>query len=238
MSEIVSKTIGARYWRGLAPALPRLLNTMILLLKPFIWLSDLVMKLFGGSEADHDVRQEIKALAVLGRELDKIDADEQRVIANVLDLHEIKVRDIMPPRIVCESVRPDLSLDAFHDKLKNSQFSRYPVLDENEAPLGVILRRDLLVREAQHQTVADLMGQALVGSDNQSVEQVMARLMHERQHIALVYDEYGSWQGVVTMEDILETMIGQPIMDETDDIPNMRRFARRCWANRRKELAE
>jgi len=236
LSEIVPKTIGARYWRSLAPFLPPLLNSMIMILKPFIWLSDLVMKLFGGHGHDHDVRQEIKALTILGRELGKVDVDEQRVIANVLDLHEVKVHEIMTPRIVCESVRPDLSLDDFHEQLRNSQFSRYPVLDEQEAPLGVVLRRDLLMREPQHQVVADLMSPATIVSDMHNVEQVMSRLMQERQHIALVYDEYGSWQGVVTMEDILEAIIGQPIMDETDAIPNMRRFARRRWAHRRKQL--
>ncbi|MBV0932666.1 CNNM domain-containing protein [Marinobacterium weihaiense] len=238
LSEIVPKTIGARYWRSLAPFLPPLLNTMILLLKPFIWLSDLVMKLFGGNDHDHDVRQEIKALSILGRELGKVDADEQRVIANVLDLHEVKVREVMTPRIVCVSVRPDMPLDDFHQLLRKSQFSRYPVLDEHEVPQGMIMRRDLLMREPEHQVVADMMTPALIVSDMQNVEQVMNRLMQERQHIALVYDEYGSWQGVVTMEDILETIIGQSIMDETDAIPNMRRFARRRWASRRKELAE
>lgn len=237
LSEIMPKTIGARYWPQLAPVLPFLLNSMITLLKPFIWLSDQIMKLFGGGQHEHDLRQEIKALTVLGRELNKLDEDEQRVIANILDLHDIKVRDIMTPRTVCETASPDESLDAFAERVKVGQFSRYPVLDKDEAPLGIAFRYDMLDITDQ-QTVADIMKPVKVISDKMSAEQLMTQLMHERQHMCLVYDEYGSWLGLVTMEDVIETIIGQPIMDETDDIPNMRRFAKRRWEHKLKNMSE
>ncbi|MEO3680025.1 CNNM domain-containing protein [Rheinheimera fenheensis] len=237
LSEIMPKTIGARYWPQLAPILPFVLNSMITLLKPFIWLSDQIMKLFGGGQHEHDLRQEIKALTVLGRELNKLDEDEQRVIANILDLHDIKVRDIMTPRTVCETASPDESLDAFAERVKVGQFSRYPVLDKDEAPLGIAFRYDMLDITDQ-QTVADIMKPVKVISDKMSAEQLMTQLMHERQHMCLVYDEYGSWLGLVTMEDVIETIIGQPIMDETDDIPNMRRFAKRRWEHKLKNLSD
>lgn len=237
LSEIMPKTIGARYWPQLAPILPFVLNSMITLLKPFIWLSDQIMKLFGGGQHEHDLRQEIKALTVLGRELNKLDEDEQRVIANILDLHDIKVRDIMTPRTVCETANPDESLDAFAERVKVGQFSRYPVLDKDEAPLGIAFRYDMLDITDQ-QTVADIMKPVKVISDKMSAEQLMTQLMHERQHMCLVYDEYGSWLGLVTMEDVIETIIGQPIMDETDDIPNMRRFAKRRWEHKLKNLSD
>ncbi len=237
LSEIMPKTIGARYWPQLAPVLPFMLNGMIMLLKPFIWLSDQIMKLFGGGHHEHDLRQEIKALTVLGRELNKLDEDEQRVIANILDLHDIKVRDIMTPRTVCETASPDESLDAFAERVKVGQFSRYPVLDKDEAPLGIAFRYDMLDITDQ-QTVADIMKPVKVISDKMSAEQLMTQLMHERQHMCLVYDEYGSWLGLVTMEDVIETIIGQPIMDETDDIPNMRRFAKRRWEHKLKNMSE
>ena len=237
LSEIVPKTIGARYWPKLTPILPFILNSMITLLKPFIWLSDKIMQLFGGNHHDHDLRQEIKALTVLGRELNKLDEDEQRVIANILDLHDIKVRDIMTPRTVCESTTPDETLEAFAKRVKVGQFSRYPVLDKDESPLGIAFRYDMLDITDQ-QTVAEIMKPVKVVSDKMSAEQLMAQLIHERQHMCLVYDEYGSWLGLVTMEDVIETIIGQPIMDETDDIPNMRRFAKRRWEHKLKNLAD
>lgn len=237
LSEILPKTIGARYWPSLVPVLPAMLNTMILLLKPFIWMSDQIMKLFGGGQHDHDLRQEIKALTILGRELNKLDEDEQRVIGNILDLHEIKVRDIMTPRTVCEYAKPDEPLAELVERVKKDQYSRYPVLDDDEAPLGIVFRYDML-EFADGQTAADTMKPVKIIPDKLSVEQLMSQLIRERQHLALVYDEYGSWMGLVTMEDVIEAIIGQPIMDETDDIPNMRRFAKRRWEHKQKQLED
>lgn len=237
LSEIVPKTIGARYWPQLVPILPIVLNSMITLLKPFIWISDQIMKMFGGGHHDHDLRQEIKALTVLGRELNKLDEDEQRVIANILDLHDINVRDIMTPRIVCETASPEEALGDFLERVKAGQFSRYPVLDKDEAPLGIVFRNDML-NIAEQKTVADLMKPVKIISDKMSTEQLMTHLMRDRQHMCLVYDEYGSWLGLVTMEDVIETIIGQAIVDETDNIPNMRRFAKRRWQHKLKKLTQ
>ncbi|HEY7776639.1 MAG TPA: hemolysin family protein [Kineobactrum sp.] len=234
-SEIIPKTIGARYWHGLAPILPACLGAMIIALKPFIWMSDQIMKLFGGQPPAHDIRQEIKALSILGREIDSLDEDEQRVIANILDLHEIPVRDIMTPRIVCGFVNPESSVSEFAEQVKKSQFSRYPVIDSSEAPLGILFRYDLINAEPD-QAVTAIMKPVTVVSDKINVEAVMSRFMKERQHMFLVYDEYGTWQGVVTMEDVFETIIGKPIMDETDDIPSMRRHAKLRWKHRLKNL--
>lgn len=233
LSEILPKTVGAKYWPQLAPVLPYILNSMIFLLKPFIWLSDQLMRLFGGKEPELDLRQEIKALTVLGRELNKLDDDEQRVISNILDLHDIKVRDIMTPRAVCEITRPDESIEEFAERVRKGQFSRYPVLSEDEQPLGVVFRYDMLDL-AEQETVSELMKPVNVVPDTMNVENLMTLLLHERKHMSLVYDEYGSWLGLVTMEDVLEAIIGQTIMDETDDIPNMRRFAKRRWEHRQK----
>ncbi|MEK0361043.1 CNNM domain-containing protein [Pseudomonas sp. CBC3] len=231
LSEILPKTIGARYWRELAPFLPPFLKGMIVLLKPFIVVSDFIMRLFGGKEPEHNVRQEIKALALLGRETNQLDEDEQRVIGNILDLHEIKLRAILTPRTVCEYASPDDSVAAFKQKVSESQFSRYPVIGDNEDPLGVVFRYDILAA-ADDSTVASIMKPIKITSELTSVENLMTQLMRERQHMCLVYDEFGSWQGLVTLEDVIEYIIGQPIMDETDDIPNMRRFAKRRWEHR------
>jgi CBS domain containing-hemolysin-like protein len=211
-----------------------MLNGMIFMLKPFIWLSDQVMKLFGGAHHDHDLRQEIKALTILGRELNKLDEDEQRVIANILDLHDVKVRAIMTPRTVCESAKPNEALSSLIERVKKH---RFPVLDDDENPLGLVFRYDMLEFDENH-TAADIMKPVKVVSDKVSVEQLMSQFMRERQHMALVYDEYGSWMGIVTMEDVIESILGQPIMDETDDIPNMRRLAKRRWEHKQKQLIE
>ncbi|KJH83297.1 CNNM domain-containing protein [Stutzerimonas stutzeri] len=238
LSEILPKTIGARYWRSLAPYLPPLLSGMIWMLKPFILLSDMIMRLIGGKEPEHDIRQEIKALTILGRENKSLDEDEQRVISNILDLHEIKVRDVMTPRTVCDYTGPDTAIGAFKEKVADSQFSRYPVIGGDEAPLGVVFRYDALAATDDDAPVSSIMKPMKVVPEMTSVEHLMTQLLHERQHMCLVYDEFGSWRGLITLEDIMETILGKPIMDETDDIPNMRRFAKRRWDHRIKRTRE
>lgn len=234
-SEIIPKTLGARYWRSFAPYLPPILRFMILVLRPFIWLSDYITSWMGASEQHIDLRSEIKAMTSLGRELDELDADEQRVIANILDLHDIKARDIMTPRTVCEYVSTTTTVAELIELSRKDQFSRYPVLDEDGHPHGVVFRSDL-VEAAPEQLVSELMKPVKVITDNESAESVLTSLLKEHQHMSLVYDDYGTWLGLLTMEDIIETILGQAIMDETDDIPNMRRFARRRWEHRKKNM--
>ena len=97
----------------------------------------------------------------------------------------------------------------------------------------MIFRRDVIGADSTTK-VSDVMKPIVVVTDQKDVESVMTLLMKERQHMAIVYDEYGSWLGLVTMEDIFETIIGKSIMDETDDIPNMRRYAKKLWEKRQR----
>ncbi len=235
LSEIFPKVIGARYWPVIAPYLPSVLNTLIFLLKPFIKFSDLIVRAFGGQAPESDIRQEIKALTMLGKELNKLDDDEHRVINNILGLHEVKVRDIMTPRIVCDAAHPTELIGAFKQRMRESQYSRYPVVDDDESPLGVVFRYDALMAEDDNLPVSSLMKPVTVVVESVNAENLMTQLLYERQHMCLIYDEFGGWQGLVTLEDIMETIIGKPIMDETDEIPNMRRFARRRWEHRLKD---
>ena len=233
LSEIIPKSLGAKNWRTLAPFMPLVLNVLIVILKPAIRLSDLLTKWMGAGIANSDLRSEIKALTDLGAETGELDADEQRVIANILSLHEIKLRDIMTPRTVCEYVSKNDTAADMLEKLHGTVFSRFPVLDEDEHPHGVVFRTDIL--EAELSTVAEtLMKPVQIFTDDISAETLLGALLEQHQHMCLVYDEYGTWMGLVTLEDILETILGQAIMDETDDIPNMRRHARRRWEHRLK----
>lgn len=233
-SEILPKTLGARYWPALAPVMPGILNSLILLLKPFILMSDLVTRSLGGKAPEHDLRAEIKALAALGQELKSLDEDEQRMISNVLDLHTIRARDVMTPRTVSEVLSPSLTVADARTRVQHGQFSRYPVLDEQETPLGVLFRVDLLASDNRDIAISSLMKPVKVVQDSQNIEVLMTQMLNEKQHLCLVYDEFGSWCGLLTMEDIIETLIGRPILDETDEIPNMRRLARRLWEHRLK----
>jgi len=233
LSEILPKTIGAKFWRQLAPVLPGTLNAMILSLKPLIWLSDQITKRIGGEE-NVDIRSEIKALATLGHEQKLIDTDERRVISNILDLHTIKVRDVMTPRTVCQSVDPSETVGDFLQQVKSMPYSRFPVIDKDESPHGILLRNEALEAHSD-EAVGGLCRTAEVVMETIDIEQVMTRLLQQKQHMALVYDEYGSWLGLVTLEDIIETILGQAIMDETDTVPSLRRYAQQRWHKRLKQ---
>ena len=233
LSEIIPKTLGARYWDKLAPALPLFMRGMIFILRPFIALSDTITRTMGGGAPEMDLRAEIKAMTTLGRESDKLDEDERRVIANILDLHEVSLRNIMTPRTVCEYIKSGSSAGENVEMLRDTVFSRYPVLDDDEHPQGVVFRSEVL--DADPDTpISELLKPVRIFTDNISAEAALSTLLNEHQHMALIYDDYGTWLGLVTMEDILETILGLPIMDETDDIPNMRRHAKRRWEHRLK----
>ena len=231
LSEIIPKTIGAKFWRSLAPVLPPLLNFMILSLKPFIWLSDQITKRIGGNAHDIDIRSEIKALAIVGHDQNAIDDDEKRVISNILDLHAIKVNKAMTPRMVCEAVHPDSTVAEFLEQVKSMPYSRFPVIDQDEVPHGLILRNEAL-ESHRHEKVSNLLREVEVVSPSIDLESLLTRFLETRQHMAVVFDEHGTWMGLITLEDIIETILGQPIMDETDTIPSLRRYAKQRWGKR------
>ena len=234
LSEIIPKTIGAKFWRTLAPMLPPVLNLMILVLKPFVWLSKIVTRQIGAGEPDTDIRAELKALAAIGRDQQALDEDEQRVITNVLNLHEIKVEKVMTPRTVVRSLGPDESVADVRQRLAGSPFSRFPVINEHDEAVGYVHKSDLLEVEGDRKVSELARGMAPFRA-TMNIEYVFGEMLRERQHLGMVYDDLGTWVGLITMEDIIETLLGHEIMDETDNVSNLRRYAKQRWSWRLKK---
>lgn len=232
LSEIIPKVLGAKYWRKIAPALPKILNPMILLLRPFIWLSDRILRIIGNHKEEINLRAEIKALSQLAKELGKIETKEQQVIANVLDLNEVDITSIMTPRVVTTAIKPDIDPESLTDLIERHQFSRYPIIDDAENPLGIFFRHDLLKVAQEGERIMDLAEEPLVFPDTISVKNAFRKLLDEQQHLAFIYDEYGTWLGIITLEDILERLIGEEILDEHDIVPDMRLLAKKRWESR------
>lgn len=234
LSEIIPKVIGAKYWRRLSGILPPVLNPMILFLAPFIWLSDLIMQMIGNSKDHVNLRKEIKSLTGLAKEQKAIEPKEQQVIYNILDLDEVDLTTIMTPRVVTASIKPTTTIEALKTLIDQNQFSRYPILDDEENPLGVFFRHDLVDLMNSDQSVLDFAEKPpLVLPDTISAKSAFRKLLDEKQHLAFIYDEYGSWLGIITLEDILEKIIGEEIVDETDIVPDMRLLAKKRWDSRR-----
>ncbi|REC95898.1 CNNM domain-containing protein [Kushneria indalinina] len=232
LSEILPKTIGARYWRQLAPILAPTLKTLIWLLLPFIWLSEqITRRIGGGGEDDVDVREEIKALARLGQERGVVDTDESRTIVNILNLHNIRVHEVMTPRTVCKTVAPEMTVAEFDAGYSDLPFTRYPVMTPPEQTVGYVHKMDAY-HAADDATLEAIMHPIESVDSKDSVEQVFIRMLNDHHHMCVVYDDHGNWVGVLTMEDILETILGQDIVDETDDVSNLRHHARQLWLKR------
>ncbi|SDK85201.1 Hemolysin, contains CBS domains [Modicisalibacter muralis] len=237
LSEIIPKTLGATYWRQLAPVLAPCLRIMVLILKPFIWLSELITNRIGSDESNVDMRGEIKALARIGLDEKALDADETRAITNILNLHDIRVDSVMTPRTVCVTVNPRMTVSEFDAELSKSPFTRFPVMDGGEQAIGYVHKADTYHAD-DDATLKSLMHpiNSVHGEDN--VEQVFATMQRDRHHLCVVYDELGTWLGVITMEDVIETILGQDIVDETDNVSNLRKYAKQRWTKRLKKTAE
>ena len=234
LSEIIPKTIGAKYWRTLAPTLPPMLKVIMVSLAPFVWLSKLITSQIGGNEHDVDVRAEIRALAAMGKDQEALQEDEYKVIKNILRLHDVKVGAIMTPRTVCRIVSPDMSVADFIEREKGQPFSRFPVMTASGEARGYIHKSDLL-GVAPEQTMNVLAHEVTMVSTTLSIEDLFHAMLTQRQHMAVVYDDHGTWVGLITLEDILESILGREIMDETDNVADMRLYARQRWSRKLKK---
>ncbi|HSP58023.1 MAG TPA: CNNM domain-containing protein [Halomonas sp.] len=233
LSEIIPKTIGASYWRQLSPMLAPTLDGMVWILKPFIWLSERITNRIGKDSQDTDMRGEIKALAQIGLEEASLDPDETRVITNILNLHDIPVKEAMTPRTVCATVKPQMTVAEFDEVLGRSAFTRFPVMDGGENALGYVHKADTYHADDAAELKSIMQPVKSVSAED-NVEHVFTSMVFDRQHLCVVYDELGTWVGIITMEDVIETILGQDIVDETDNVANLRKYAKQRWTKGRR----
>ncbi|MDX2319337.1 MAG: CNNM domain-containing protein [Moritella sp.] len=231
LSEIIPKTMGATYWRQLAPSSVTILNTMIFCLKPFIFMSEQITRRIGqGHSHNIDMREEIIAMAHVAKDTNDIDDDESRVIRNILDLHNIKVKDIMTPRGVVSCVDANMNVRDFEALITNIPFSRLPLLSDDEF-FGYVHKSDILHHDSDTKLLT-LAKPLEVYLPTQNAEHVFNDMLRSRNHLASIHDELGTWLGIVTMEDILETILGREIVDESDTNVDMRKIAKAKWQKR------
>lgn len=252
ISEIIPKTLGAVYWRQLAPAMTRVLPPLIFFMSPFVWLSKFITRLIkrDGTKKVNVSREEVAALARLGSEQGVFDASESRILANLFRFGSLRARDIMTPRTVMFSLSAEQTVgeivpqagheDSSPEWVSTRVFSRIPVFGESrDDVIGYVLKDTLFLAAAQgdqEKKLGSFARTILVVPEGLPVAALFEKLLEEREHIALVVDEYGGVDGVVSMEDVLETLIGLEIVDEADATEDMREMARRRWAERRRAL--
>jgi CBS domain containing-hemolysin-like protein len=237
LSEIIPKTIGAVYWRSLTGPTARFVRILIWVLYPLIRLSEWLTRLVAGSHKAHVFsRDEFVAMAGVGESAGQIDPRESRIITNLFRLGSLTAQDIMTPRTVISALPLKLTVDAALDVKTPASFSRLPLYEKDLDHIsGFILRDDLLLAKAQDRgrlPLESLQREIKTVPDSLPLSKLLAQLLERRQHIALVIDAYGGTKGLVTLEDVVETLLGTEIVDEMDGEADMQALARRKWKRR------
>jgi CBS domain containing-hemolysin-like protein len=241
LSEIIPKTLGAMYWRSLAPGIARLLVIIEWPMKPFVWLAMGLTRLLSRGEPKASVsRAEMTALAEIGAREGVFEESESRFLKNLFRFRSIRVRDVMTPRTVIFTLPQAMTVGEVLEEYEELRFSRIPIFQENrDAVTGYVLKDEILLAVAQDKgdmPLVDLKRDILAISETLPLPACFERLMDRREHFALVVDEYGGTTGVVSMEDLVETLLGLEIVDEADSVDDMQRLAREKWVQRAKRL--
>jgi CBS domain containing-hemolysin-like protein len=240
-SEIIPKTLGAVYWTTLVGPISSFLKILIVLLYPIVWISERLTKLISHGKNIHIFsRDEFIAMAQVGVETGHIRDKESKIIRNIFRFESLKVDDIMTPRTVISALPEDMKIIDSLKQVTQIPFSRLPLYTTHlDNITGFVLKEDILINAAQKQgdqKLNALKREIFTVPDSVSLTVLLERFLKDRQHIAIVVNEHGGTDGLVTLEDLIETIMGMEIMDETDDVEDMRALARKQWKERAKGM--
>ena len=242
-AEIIPKTIGTSFYRSLMGFTTAVLRALIVLMYPIVILIELITRLIQKDEDEVSVsREEMSAMANVGEEEGVIDKDENRIIQNVIKLDGVKAYDVMTPRVVAQTASENMTLKNFYKDKDFEHYSRIPVYSESDEYItGYILRSEALECLAEDKfdmRLSEIKRDITFFNEEQSVADIWDTLLAKREQIGLIIDEYGCFQGILTLEDIIETIFGLEIIDESDEASDMQQFARERWKQRAKRFKE
>jgi len=242
-SEIIPKTIGATYWKSLAGFTTRALNILIFPLKwtGLLWLMQLTTKLIGGKGHGSVLSREgFLVMADMAHEEGVFEGNESRIIKNLLTFKEVFAKNVMTPRTVMQSENETTTVEDFFNRNMNLRFSRIPVYSKTEDNIKGLVLKDEIFKEMAlgngSKKLVELKRDIIIVDRNLPIPTLFEQLVETRNHMALVVDEYGSVSGIVTMEDVIETLLGMEIMDESDNVSDLQNLARKSWEARAKKL--
>lgn len=243
VSEIIPKTIGATHWQKLASFSTSVLTIFVFIFKwtGILWFLQVFTKLFGKSAHQSVLsRETFSAMTDMAEQEGVFHASESKIIKNLLNFKEVLVKDIMTPRSVLKSTDETKTIQGFFDQNPNLGFSRIPLYEGSSDHItGYFLKDQLLeaiINGNGNQQLKEIKRTILVTKRNLPIPDLFAQLIDQREHIALVVDEYGSVSGLVTQEDMIETLLGLEIMDESDNTEDLQALARKSWQRRAKRL--
>ena len=234
LSEIIPKTLGALYCKSLSKLTFYSIKFMMILTYPLVIISIRITQLFAKKNNQIISREEFSAMANLGYNEGVFSKDENRIIQNILNLKKIKVSEILTPRVVVVSANENMSIDNFKSQKKYLNFSRIPLFsDQNEKITGYVLLQDVLKNNSNNKYVktnlSEFKRDILTVPNTINLFVLFNRLIEKKEHISIVVDEYGGLDGIITMEDVIETFLGLEIMDESDQVVDMQKYAKQKW---------
>ncbi len=241
LSEIIPKTLGALYWQRLAPFTITTLGWAMWLLAPLVWISERLTKfLKRDTTGSIFSRHEFLAMAQIGVAEGVIGKSDAHIIDNLLRLESVLASDAMTPRSVVLAASQQQSISEFHQAHPKLRFSRIPVwASRTDHVTGYVLRNavlEALLAGRGDDELASLRRDIPTFKVDTPLPEVFDRLLAAREHIALVVDEFGGMAGIISTEDVIETLLGLEIVDETDVAIDMRELARKNWHRRASEL--
>ncbi len=230
-SEIIPKTAGVVYGKALIPFVAHTLKGLVFTMAPAIWLSSLLTRLISRDKTDDSVTaEEIQVMARVSLRSGGIKPYQERIIERILTLQDKVVKDVMTPRTVIFSLSEHLSLEEASHKVSRWEHSRFPVYDEDrEDIVGMVLTKELFIALSEGrkgEPLTELMRPVHFVVETASLNNILMEFLELREHLFVVLDEYGGLSGLISLEDILEEILGQEIIDESDVVVDKRRLAR------------
>jgi len=242
LSEIIPKTLGANHWQKLVPFTVATLEVIIFLLYPLVWVSQIITQTLNKDKSQSVFSHtEFLALAEIGVTEGVVEQQDSEIIGNLLRMARVQAKDIMTPRTVVRLASELQSVKDFYKSAGVLPFSRIPLFedDDKEHISGYCLKSEILESLVQgngDHLLNTIRRDITVVHENLPISDLFNQFLEKREHIALVVDEYGGMEGIVTMEDVMETLLGMEITDESDNTVDMQALARENWKVRARRI--
>lgn len=236
-SEIIPKTIGTTHCKALMGPVAKVIRILIFALYPIVVSVEWLQKLITPKDRETAVsREEVGAMADVAEESGELDEDENEIIQNLINMDEITAADAMTPRVVASIAPESMTVKSFYRDKRFQHHSRIPVYDGNDEYItGYVLRTEvlqLLVEDKFDTKLGEIRRDIASFTEDTTLDVIWDEMLSKDEQISVIINEYGSFQGILSLEDVIETILGDEIVDERDAVRDMQQLARDRWKKR------